>query len=191
MYLTKFVLVLSLLIPAISHFGLARTLKYGGTWFGIFAVVIVAHSYREDFGAVLTRVKAHLLPFSATTNKDGSVTFIRADDGHFHVEVLVNGTPISFMVDTGATSIVLTLQDAGRLGIDPDTLSYNRLVNTANGETFAASVRLAKIKVGAILLENIGASVSKNMSGLSLLGMNFLNKMKGFKVEGERLTIWG
>jgi len=191
MYLTRSILVLSLLIPTVFHLGLARALKYGAAWGGICFIVIVSHSYKEELNSMLTRVKAQLLPFSATANTDGSVTFIRANDGHFHIEALVNGTPIHFMVDTGATRTTLTPQDAQRLGIDPDTLSYNQLVNTANGEAFTASVRLFKIKVGPIVLDDIGASVSKNMSGPSLLGMNFLNKMKGFKVEGERLTVWG
>jgi aspartyl protease family protein len=63
-------------------------------------------------------------------------------------------------------------------------------VETANGSIYAARIRLSEIKIGPIVIPNIPASVNKNMNGYSLLGVSFLEKLKGYKVEGNRLTLW-
>lgn len=188
-YFIRSLLLLCLLIPSVFlHRHAPHALKYGAYWGGIFLVLFVGYSYQESLGNVWGRLKGNLLPFSGTQNADGSITFTRAEGEHFLVEALVNGIPVQFMVDTGATRIALTLQDAKRLGFDVENLSYNQLTRTANGETFAASVYLTEFKVGTIVMQDLGASVNQNLSGHSLLGMNFLKKLKGFKIEGNRLT---
>lgn len=189
-YFIRSLLLLCFLIPAVFvRHEAPKALKYGAGWGGIFLVLFVGYSYHEDLGNVWDRLKGNLLPFSGVQNPDGSISFVRAEGEHFLVEALVNGIPIQFMVDTGATRVALSLQDAKRLGFDVDNLSYNELIHTANGDTFAAFVRLAEFKIGSILVKDIGASVNKNLSGRSLLGMNFLKRLKGFKIEGNRLTI--
>src|SRR5690606_12060939 len=134
---------------------------------------------------------SNLLPFSGTLHADGSISFIRAENNHFLIEALVNNIPIQFMVDTGASYITLTPQDAKRLGFDVDSLSYSQLTQTANGATFVASVYLKEIQLGQITIQNLSASVSQNLSGCSLLGMNFLKQLKGFKIVGDTLTLEG
>ncbi len=189
-YFIRSLLLLCFLVPAVFLRQEApQALKYGAAWGGIFVVLFVGYSYHEDLSNVWGRLKSNLLPFSGTQHADGSMTFTRAEGGHFLVEALVNGVPIQFMVDTGATRVALSSQDAKRLGFDVENLSYNDLTHTANGDTFAASVRLAEFKIGPIVVKDLGASVNRNLSGRSLLGMNFLKRLKGFRVEGNRLTI--
>jgi aspartyl protease family protein len=189
-YFIRSLLLLCFLVPSVFlHRNAPQALKYGACWAGIFLVLFVGYSYQEDLSNIWDRLKGNLLPFSGTQHADGSMTFTRAEGGHFLVEALVNDIPIQFMVDTGATRVALSPHDAKRLGFDVDNLSYNELTHTANGDTFAASVHLAEVKIGAIVVKDIGASVNKNLSGHSLLGMNFLKRLKSFRIEGNRLTI--
>ena len=188
-YLIRSLILLGFLVPSVFlHRNASQALKYGACWGGIFLVLFVGYSYHEDLGNVWGRLKGNLLPFSGIQNADGSITFTRAEGEHFLVEALVNDIPIQFMVDTGATRVALSTQDAKRLGFDVENLSYNELIHTANGDTFAASVYLAEFKIGPIAMQDLRASVNQNLSGHSLLGMNFLKKLKGFKIEGNRLT---
>lgn len=184
----RVVLLLCLVFPAVHHFGLKQSLKHGTVWLGVFMVLLVGYSYQEELSHVAVKLKGNLLPFSATQNKDGSVSFTRSENGHFQVEAYVNQVPIRFMVDTGASTIVLSPSDAKRLDIDVENLSYARPISTVNGLTFAASAYLAELKIGPIVTYNVSALVSKNLSGFSLLGMNFLQRLKGFRFEGDRLT---
>lgn len=189
-YFIRSLLLLCFLVPSLFlHANASQALKYAAAWGGIFFVVFVGYSYHEDLGDVWDRLKSNMLPFSGTQQADGSISFRRAESGHFFVEALVNGIPIQFMVDTGATRIALTPQDAKRLGFDVENLSYNELIHTANGDTVAAPVSLQEFKIGTITTYNLSASVNKNLSGHSLLGMNFLKKLKGFKIEGNKLTL--
>lgn len=188
-YFIRSLLLLGFLIPAaLFRQEASQAVKYGAGWVGIFLILFVGYSYHEDLGNVWDRLKGNFVPFSGTENADGSISFTRAEGGHFIVEALVNNVPIQFMVDTGATRIALSLQDAKRLGFDVDNLSFNELIHTANGDTWAASIYLSEFKIGAIVMNDLGASVNKNLAGRSLLGMNFLKKLKGFKFEGNRLT---
>jgi aspartyl protease family protein len=188
-YFVRSLLLLCFLIPALFiRYEASHVLKYGSAWIGIFFVVFVGYSYHEDLGGVWDRLKSNLLPFSGIQHADGSISFTRAEGEHFLVEAFVNGIPIQFMVDTGATRIALTPQDAKRLGFDGNSLSYRDPIQTANGETLAAPVHLDELKIGTIVIKNLSASVTQNMAGRSLLGMNFLKKLKAVKIEGNRLT---
>jgi aspartyl protease family protein len=75
------------------------------------------------------------------------------------------------------------------LGFDVENLSYSEPMQTANGLAFGAPVRLSEFKIGTIVLTDISASVCQNLSGISLLGMNVLKRLKGFTIEGNRLTL--
>lgn len=187
-YLIRSVLILCAILPAIHYFGPAQALKYGAAWAGIFLVLLVGYSYHEEMGGIADKLKSNLLPFHPTQNENGSVSFIRSTDGHFQIEAYANHVPIQFMVDTGASSIALTIPDAKRLGIDVENLSYSEPIHTANGLTFGALIQISELKIGVIVVHDISASVCENLSGLSLLGMNFLKRLKGFKIEGDHLT---
>jgi aspartyl protease family protein len=184
------VLLLCALVPgAIFHFGAAPALKYAAAWAGIFLVLLVGYSYFEELDGIAEKVKGNLFPFTPTQNANGSVSFLRANDGHFLIEASVNHVPIQFMVDTGATKIALTMADAKRLGINVESLSFNEPIQTANGLTFSAPIHLEEIRIGTIVVHDISASVTKNLADHSLLGMSFLKKLKGFKIEGNHLTL--
>ncbi|WP_010297656.1 retropepsin-like aspartic protease family protein [Candidatus Odyssella thessalonicensis] len=184
------VVILGALIPSLaSQMGASQAAKYATIWGSIFIVFLIGYSFREDLHGVSDRIKSNLFPYAAVQTGNAHISFTKAVDGHFYIEAEINHTPVLFMVDTGATRTTLTLADAKRLGVDVENLSYNEPIHTASGMDFVATTQLTDIKVGDLTLMGISASVSKNLKGHSLLGMNFLKKLKGFTVEGNRLTL--
>lgn len=111
-------------------------------------------------------------------------------DGHYWVMLDVNGTPTRFVVDTGASHIALSYEDAQAAGLDPDGLNYDRIFNTANGVSRKAMVTIDRLSLDSIQINNIKASVSlRGQLGVSLLGMNFLNRLSGFNVENNEMIL--
>jgi clan AA aspartic protease (TIGR02281 family) len=109
--------------------------------------------------------------------------------GHFLIEATVNGAPVDFLVDTGASDIVLTLEDAERLGLQPETLRFTQRFATANGVVRGAPVVLREIRIGQFSLFDVPASVNEAQLRVSLLGMSFLRRLHGYEVTDGRLTL--
>jgi clan AA aspartic protease (TIGR02281 family) len=109
--------------------------------------------------------------------------------GHYVIEASVNGAPVTFLVDTGASDIVLTLDDARRIGLQPSTLDYTQRFATANGEVRGAPVVLRELRIGQLRLFNVDASVNQAPLGISLLGMDFLEQLSSYEVERGRLIL--
>jgi len=109
--------------------------------------------------------------------------------GHYLIEAVVNGAPVDFLVDTGATDIVLTMEDAERLGLEPRTLRFTQRFATANGEVRGAPVVLREIRIGQFSLFDVPASVNEAPLRVSLLGMSFLGRLNGYQVEDGRLIL--
>lgn len=109
--------------------------------------------------------------------------------GHFTVDATVNGEPLRFLVDTGASSVYLTPEDAERLGWPAHRLTFSERYDTAAGEVRAAPVTLRSLRVGQLELFDVPASVGEQSSGISLLGMSFLNRLESYQVRGDRLIL--
>jgi aspartyl protease family protein len=108
--------------------------------------------------------------------------------GHVLLTAAANGAPVRFMVDTGATLVVLNPDDARAAGIRRGDLVFNHTVQTANGPVHAAPVLLREIRIGELSIEKVQAAVIDSQ-GQSVLGMSFLGRLKGFEVRGQVLTI--
>ncbi len=125
----------------------------------------------------------HAGPTPASPSQSATLT---ADSrGHFVVDGQINGGPVRFLVDTGATTIALSSGDATRLGID-----YRKgLPGTANGMATAYALKLDTVRVGDIVLNNVDAAVMEgNPMPFALLGMSFLNRME-MKREGQTMVL--
>lgn len=109
--------------------------------------------------------------------------------GHYLIEAVVNGAPTTFLVDTGASDIVLTMEDAERMGLHPRTLRFTQRFATANGEVRGAPVVLREIRIGQFRLFDVPASVNEAPLRVSLLGMSFLEELNGYQVENGRLIL--
>ena len=113
-------------------------------------------------------------------------------DGHFVARPQVNGIALTMLVDTGASTVVLKPQDAQRLGIDIERLRYSVPVQTANGTTYAAHVRLNSVALGPINLTNVEALVAKpGALKENLLGMSFLSRLRSYEFTSDFLMLRG
>lgn len=167
----------------------SRSLRHGAIWVVIGAVLIAGYSLRDQVSYVADRIKADHVPGFGFDADDNAVSFRAGPDGHFHVTAEVDGVEILFLVDTGATDVVLTPADAQRLGFDPARLNYSQVYYTANGIGRGAPVRLDRVTIGPVDVASVRASVNETPMSRSLLGMSFLNRIGGYQVRGDVLTL--
>lgn len=158
-------------------------------WLIIGVVVFIGFSFRQEILVVKDRVFGELNPSGGVAGARGEMRFRAGSDGHFHIQALVNGALIRFMVDTGASQVVLSPGDAMRVGLNPEELRFVGRARTANGVVAMAPVRLKSLKIGDILVEDLRASVNAAAMGQSLLGMSFLNRLSGYRVENGTLIL--
>jgi aspartyl protease family protein len=109
--------------------------------------------------------------------------------GHFTVQAESDGVGVRFLVDTGASSVILTVDDARRLGLNPRALEYDRSFQTANGVIHAASVTLPELRIGPLVVESVEATVADSPLAISLLGMSFLGRLEGYEVREDGLVL--
>jgi len=110
--------------------------------------------------------------------------------GQYHADVEIEGRTVPMLVDTGATLISLTAADAQRLGLSPAPADYTANVLTANGQAKAAPVTLREVRVGNLLVRNVAALVlPQGITGTSLLGMSFLQRLGGFEIASGNLVL--
>ena len=116
---------------------------------------------------------------------------LKADQrGHFILDAAINDRPASFIADTGATLVVLTYEDAARLGLSPYSLDFSGFAQTANGVSRVAPVMLDRLRVDDILVRDVAAAVAeKGALDTSLLGMSFLSRLKSFQMQGHELVL--
>jgi aspartyl protease family protein len=119
----------------------------------------------------------------------GSAALDRSADGHWRADSRVNGRKVELLVDTGATMVVLTHDDARTAGIDVRNLRYSERVRTANGVTRAALVKLERVQVGQVRVRDVEALVVERGLSMSLLGMSFLSRLEQFHVRGQTLRL--
>lgn len=177
---------------AVLHFrGRPGTaLRQAAVWVAIGLVLVIGYSYRDEVAVLQSRVTGELLPARGQVLGEDGVAFRAGRDGHFNVEAMVEGVRVLFLVDTGASDVVLSPDDAARLGIDTGTLSYSDVYQTANGIGYGAPVRLGTIEIGPIRMRDVAASVNRAPMDRSLLGMTYLRRLSGYEVRGDTLTLW-
>jgi aspartyl protease family protein len=158
-------------------------------WIAAGAVLVLAYSLRFEAEALGRRLLAELIPSLAMPA--GAAEFVLRIDrnGHFALQAEVEGVAVRFLVDTGASDVVLTMRDARRVGLDISALRFNQPYRTANGVVMGAAVRLDSIAIGDILLEDVEASVNPAPMAQSLLGMSFLGRLSSYEFTRDTLTL--
>ena len=167
----------------ISHRGnLKNVFRNAGLWLLIFASVIIITASFQEFREqnFITSVKI---------GGDGTITIPREEDGHFRLTLKVNDTPVKFLVDTGASDIVLTRQDAAKIGFNTEKLDYWDTAKTANGVVGIAILRLAKVQAGIFSDRNIRASVNQGSMETSLLGMHYLKLFSSIEIKKDKMIL--
>jgi len=109
--------------------------------------------------------------------------------GQFMVDAEVNGETVKFLVDTGASKVVLTPEDARRVGYASSELEFTERFQTANGEVSAAPVELRSVRIGSLEIYDVEASVNGGPLGISLLGMTFLSRLQSYEIEDDKLVL--
>lgn len=169
------------------------------SWTALAVALVIGYSFRDEFTHLYYRLAGELAPPGSAltttepvTSGERAVRIRRRSDGHFAANTTVNGVRLSMMIDTGASTVVLRQADAKAAGIDLRSLSYSIPVSTANGQTFAARVRLKSMSIGSIQIDNVDALVAKpGALRESLLGMTFLSRLRSYEFSGEFLTLRG
>ena len=167
---------------------LGKTLGQLAFWGAMILLLIGGYSYRGELRPFADRILGELDPSRPRTD-EGNAIFTKADDGLFHIRAEIGGVAVSFILDTGASDVMLTPADARRLGFDPASLAFTRRYETANGTVEGAPVTLPAVDIGPIHLTGVAASVSQSDGGSSLLGMSFLSRLSSFRIEGPKLTL--
>ncbi|WP_146345266.1 retropepsin-like aspartic protease family protein [Phaeobacter marinintestinus] len=161
---------------------LGRTLQHAMAWLLIFVGVIAMVGLWDD-------IRTTLRPQLGSVTSTGGIEVPRAPDGHYYLTLKLNDTPVTFMVDTGASQIVLTQADAKRAGIDLGSLAYIGRAMTANGEVRTAPIRLDTVALGPIKDTNLPAQVNEGEMGQSLLGMTYLQRFQKIEITRDGLLL--
>lgn len=120
---------------------------------------------------------------------DQPASITKSKDGHYWAEANVDGHQVRFLVDTGATTVALTAEDARRLGFTPAKLSYDYSIKTANGEARVAAVKLASVSVAGARVADVDAVVMDGGLETSLLGMTYLGRLSRFEATPTALIL--
>lgn len=158
-----------------------KTLQQISVWGLIFLGLIAVFGMWDD-------IKATLLP-RQNVYADGRIEVPLGPDGHYYLTAEVNGTAVRFVVDTGATEIVLSRRDAERSGIDAAGLAFTGRAQTANGAVATAPIRLTSIDIGPIHDSNIRAVVNDGQMEGSLMGMAYLTRFARVEFNGDRMIL--
>jgi aspartyl protease family protein len=150
---------------------------------------VAGYAYRFELQGVAQHVLGALMPYRGEQVGAGSISFAAWADGEFRIDALVNGTPVRFIVDTGASEVVLTPRDAERLGYDLNDLDFSNVSMTANGPVGGAPIVLSEIAIGPIRMDDVAAAVNGAPMVYSLLGINFLNRLKSYEEQDGMLTL--
>lgn len=134
-------------------------------------------------------IRSAALPPQVAFSEDGTIEIPKSYDGHFYVTALVNGAEIEFVVDTGASDLVLSQKDAITAGLDPENLDFYGRAKTANGEVRTAPVRLESVSLGKFDDKNVRARVNGGDLDISLLGMSYLNRFPEITISRNRLVL--
>lgn len=155
--------------------------RYLAVWGFIFLGALVAVGLWRD-------ISSSIAPRQSVM-QTGAIEVPRASDGHFYLTLGVNGVPIRFVVDTGASAIVLSQGDATRAGIITDNLIFSGRANTANGRVETAPTRVETLSLSGIVDENVRVIVNSGDMQGSLLGMSYLNRFSRLQIADGTLLL--
>ncbi len=182
---------LVLIASGAFHRGLRarQTVQHALIWIGIAGIAVLGYAYRFELNSIKNRVLGELIPGAGIQVAGGEVQFRANTNGSFIIETLVNDIPVRFLVDTGASDVVLSPRDAKRIGLNLDQLDFSRRYQTANGIIKGAPIKLGTIRVGTIVIPNVAGSVNGAPLNDSLLGMSFLERLTSYRVENGTLIL--
>lgn len=126
---------------------------------------------------------------NASSRSSGQFTASRAPDGHFYAQAQINGRPVEMMIDTGASSVVLSRSDARRIGIDVDKDRFTERASTAGGNIAIMPVTLRTMSLGSLTERNVPAFVANSDLQVSLVGQSFLQRVDSVEIASGQIRL--
>jgi len=190
--LIQLVVILALVSGGVAfsrRFKFGEALRNIAIWSGIVLLLAIAFSFQDELRAVYLRLRAELIPGYPVMTSAKELVLTQSDNGHFYVIGEVNGTRVKFLVDTGASDVVLSPDDAKRLGIDVARLDFSRPYQTANGVGYGASYRIAHMTLGEVAFSDVPVSINQAPMSESLLGMSVLRDTASMEIRDRKLFL--
>jgi len=184
------VLITGVLI-ALFRDRLTKALEAAVLWIVIALLLMLGYTYRFQLHDIADQVMAELVP-GRIADSGRTVALARAQSSDFQITTDINGHSIPMILDTGASSVVLTNEAAKAVGLPVEVIKYTVNIATANGHTKAAEVTLDRVAVGSIVERAVPALIAQpGQLKTSLLGMSFLNRLQSWEVRGDKLVLRG
>jgi aspartyl protease family protein len=184
------VLITGVLI-ALFRDRLTKALEAAVLWIVIALLLMLGYTYRFRLHDIADQVMAELIP-GRIADSGRTVALARAQSSDFQITTDINGHSIPMILDTGASSVVLTNEAAKAVGLPVEVIKYTVNIATANGHTKAAEVTLDRVAVGSIVERAVPALIAQpGQLKTSLLGMSFLNRLQSWEVRGDKLVLRG
>jgi aspartyl protease family protein len=186
-----FLILISGAVLRLFRDSLSDALRHAMMWAVVALVLVAAYTFRFELHDGGERILAELIPGHAAARGE-TVEVARKRGGDFQVATEVNGVQVPMVLDTGATSVVLTHDAAVAAGLPVEMIRYTVNVDTANGRAQAAPVTLDRVAVGSIVERAVPALIAPpGQLKTSLLGMSFLSRLQGWEVRGDKVTMRG
>lgn len=182
-YLSLLVCVIAGYFLVSNRNRLGQLSQYAVLWGLIFIGIVAGFGLWDDVRS--TSPLAQRLEVS----DQGAISVPRSPDGHYYMTVSLNDAPVRFVVDTGATAVVLTKEDAARAGLNIDDLRFLGRANTANGTVRTAPARIEEFTLGDRIDRNVPVQVNEGEMQGSLLGMSYLDRFSAINIQGNRMTL--
>ena len=178
-------------VIAIFRDHLMKAIEAAVLWIVIALLLLLGYTYRFQLRDITDQVMAETAP-GHPAESGHTVALARSQSADFQINTQVNGRSIPMILDTGASAVVLTNEDAKAIGLPVEMIKYTVGIATANGHTKAAEVSLDQVAVGSIVERAVPALIAQpGQLRTSLLGMSFLNRLQSWEVRGDRLVMRG
>lgn len=169
--------------------GLGEIIRSILGWLAIFALFIVGFSYQTEIRAIWSRVSGELTGSNDQQIVGETLRIRQSADGHFWINGVVNGTPIRFLIDSGATTTAMTLSVAEAANVDISSSPFPVILSTANGSVEAKRATIQNLQVGPMIARDLSIVVAQEFGGSNVIGMNFLSKLQSWRVEGNEMIL--
>ncbi|MGL5837041.1 MAG: retropepsin-like aspartic protease family protein [Sphingorhabdus sp.] len=183
------VLLLVLVVSSLVAYRLplGKMVKMAAAWIGIFALAFIVMSFRPEMNMIWARVTGELTGAPRQSLSGEKLRLTRQDDGHFWLRASVNGTTADFMVDSGAsmTAIGADLAKQSSIQLDGNAIE----METANGRITVKTGTVKSFRVGDLQIDDHDVVVADNFGDVNVVGMNFLNSFKSWRVDGDVMEL--
>ncbi|WP_108809997.1 TIGR02281 family clan AA aspartic protease [Sphingorhabdus sp. Alg231-15] len=169
--------------------GLGEVVRSVLSWVAIFAIFIVGFSYQKEIVGVWHKVTGEITGANEQQVVGGTLKIRQSPDGHYWADAEVNGMPVRFLIDSGATTTAMTLKTARAANVDINDGGFPTYLNTANGTVEAQRGTIQALRVGPMMALELPVVVAEAFGDSNVLGMNFLSEMKSWRVEGGEMIL--